>query len=192
MDAPPRSAGRAGLATWVWVAGAALWSACGDPERVPDRLFAEASESIAAGNYADGVAGMRRILDEFPESRAAGTVRDDWLYYEELLAIEAERLPVRAAEDMRILGRALEAYRMRVGRYPANLEALLPHELDDVPVDPWGRAYLYHLASRTYVVQTLGRDGAEGGTGEDRDMRLANGVLHNAPRVRPPREAPTP
>ena len=175
--------------TWLWVVCAAAWSACTDPERVPDQIFAEASASIASGNYVEGVAGMRRILDEFPKSRAAGTVRGDWAYYEELLAIEAERLPVRAAEDLRVLGHALEAYHVRVGRYPDNLEALSPRELEHgVPVDPWGRAYRYHLSSRTYAVETLGRDGGEGGTGEDRDMRLANGVLHNAPRVRPPRE----
>src|SRR5262245_29404456 len=189
MDALHRRPKRAPLTAGLGVLCAVAWSACGDPERAPDRLFAEASQSIASGKYEEGVAGMRRILDEFPESRAARTVRDDWLYYEELLAIEAERLPVRAAEDLRILGHALERYRAREGRYPPNLEALTPRDLEQgVPVDPWGRAYLYRLPSRAYVLQTLGRDGAEGGTGEDRDMRLANGVRHNAPRVRPPRE----
>jgi hypothetical protein len=190
MDALHRYPRRAHLTAGLWVVCAAAWSACSDPERVPDRLFAEASASIESGKYVEGVAGMRRILDEFPESRAARTVRDDWLYYEELLAIEAERLPVRAAEDLRVIGRALEKYKVRVGAYPPNLESLLTRDLEQgVPVDPWGRAYLYRLASRAYVLQTLGRDGAQGGTGEDRDMRLANGVLHNAPRVRPPREA---
>jgi len=174
------------LARWLWVLLAASLGACGDPERVPNELFAEGSAHIASGDYVEGVTRMRRILDEFPESRAAGTVRGDWLYYEELLAIEAERLPVLAAEDLRVLGRALEGYKERVGRYPASLEDLSPREIEVVPLDPWGRAYHYRIASRSYAVDTLGRDGVDGGAGEDRDLRLAAGVLHNAPRVRPP------
>jgi len=189
MDVLHRDARRARLARWLWILLAAGSVSCGDPERAPNELFAEGSARIASGEYMEGVARMQRILDEFPESRAAGTVRDDWLYYEELLAIQADRLPVLAAEDLRVLGRALEAYKTRVGRYPADLEALSPRDLERVPVDPWGRSYRYRIASRSYVVETLGRDGMDGGAGEDRDMRLAAGVLHNAPRVRPPAEA---
>jgi hypothetical protein len=188
MDGLHRHARRGRLTRGVWILVAAACGACGDPERVPDQLFAEASASIASGDYAEGVAGMRRILDEFPKSRAAGTVRHDWLYYEELVAIQADRLPVLAAEDLRVLGRALESYKARVGRYPANLELLSPRDLAQVPVDPWGRAYRYRIASRSCIVETFGKDGVDGGTGEDRDMRLADGVLHNAPRARPPRE----
>ena len=39
--------------------------------------------------------------------------------------------------------------------------------------DPWGRSYLYTYApeAEVFEVSTLGRDGVEGGDGEDADIR---------------------
>jgi general secretion pathway protein G len=82
---------------------------------------------------------------------------------------------------------ALDLFLMDVGRYPTEtegLEALMeapagsagwagPY-LDEeaVPTDPWGKPYLYAstedgLRVRVY---SLGRDGTEGGEGEDADV----------------------
>jgi type II secretion system protein G len=47
---------------------------------------------------------------------------------------------------------------------------------DSVPEDPWGRPYLYekprqlHGGTAKYKLYTLGRDGTEGGSGEDADI----------------------
>lgn len=40
-------------------------------------------------------------------------------------------------------------------------------------IDPWGKPYLYELDEATgeFAVVSLGRDGAEGGSGEDEDIR---------------------
>lgn len=48
--------------------------------------------------------------------------------------------------------------------------------LQAIPVDPWGRPYRYtseevlRMEPRTYTLLTLGKDNAEGGTGEDADI----------------------
>jgi hypothetical protein len=179
-----RGAARCGLLIALCLAG------CKGAARSADDLYARGSAKIASGEYREGVALMQRILDGYPETAAAGRVRADWSYYQELLTIEAERLPVRAAEDLRHLGRAAEAYRRREGRYPPDLQALVPKDLARLPADPWGNPYSYRLDGRGYVLATLGRDGAPGGTGEDRDIRVVHGRLVNAPIVRPPREEP--
>jgi general secretion pathway protein G len=83
---------------------------------------------------------------------------------------------------------SLELYYIDTGNYPseaAGLAALVtppsgvrgwagpyidsPQALDD----PWGRAYIYKSPGETrpYEISTLGRDGREGGTGEDRDVK---------------------
>lgn len=36
--------------------------------------------------------------------------------------------------------------------------------------DPWGRAYVYAQSEALPVVRSLGRDGAQGGSGEDADL----------------------
>tara|TARA_B100000508_G_scaffold60333_1_gene47206 strand:+ start:242361 stop:242522 length:162 start_codon:yes stop_codon:yes gene_type:complete len=52
-----------------------------------------------------------------------------------------------------------------------------------VPNDPWGNPYIY--LSRTpdhFLLQSLGRDGAEGGTGEDADI-LTSTDLADTPQA---------
>jgi general secretion pathway protein G len=86
---------------------------------------------------------------------------------------------------------ALDLFLIDVGRYPTESEGLKalieapagstgwagPYLDNDevVPLDPWGNPYLYTsteggLRVRVY---SLGRDGVEGGTGEDADIGVA-------------------
>jgi general secretion pathway protein G len=83
---------------------------------------------------------------------------------------------------------ALELFHIDVGRYPTateGLESLVkvagtvpgwngPYlRKNDVPVDPWGKPYVYASPGKekAFDLLTLGRDGKEGGTGEDADIR---------------------
>lgn len=95
-----------------------------------------------------------------------------------------------ARTQMELLGVALDSYRLDNGKYPTTsqgLEALMvrpsrqpapmnwrgPYLRKAVPGDPWGKPYRYASPSRGnegYDLQSLGRDGAEGGTGEDADL----------------------
>ena len=82
---------------------------------------------------------------------------------------------------------ALELYFYDVGAYPDAEDGLAalaspphgvetwrgPYFKDEAGlIDPWGRPYLYIRADNgdAFVVTTLGRDGAEGGEGEDTDL----------------------
>ncbi|MEO1702974.1 MAG: type II secretion system major pseudopilin GspG [Pseudomonadota bacterium] len=40
----------------------------------------------------------------------------------------------------------------------------------DALVDPWGRPYRYATEGSDFVISSLGRDGQEGGSGEDADV----------------------
>lgn len=83
--------------------------------------------------------------------------------------------------------KALQAYRIDVGRYPTSaegLQALLqpgqdgarwrgPYLKGQLPLDPWGQAYLYRhpgSAGRDYDLLSQGRDRAPGGSGDDADI----------------------
>ncbi|MEM8627569.1 MAG: type II secretion system major pseudopilin GspG [Pseudomonadota bacterium] len=82
---------------------------------------------------------------------------------------------------------ALELYAIDLGGYPRPEDGLgrlvtaddgdplwLGPYLKDQEglIDPWGRDYLYTLNAQgtAFTVGTLGRDGIEGGTGEDADL----------------------
>lgn len=87
------------------------------------------------------------------------------------------------------LAGALEIFLIDVGRYPTEAEGLSvlvtpPAELvgwsgpylrrGGVPDDPWGREYVYSSSSPDeFTLSTLGRDGVEGGSGEDADVRTS-------------------
>lgn len=83
--------------------------------------------------------------------------------------------------------KALDTYRLDVGRYPTTEEglgALLaapatagakwngPYLKKGVPPDPWGRPYLYKApgAKAEYEITSLGKDGQPGGAGDSADI----------------------
>ncbi|MGC4396500.1 type II secretion system major pseudopilin GspG [Hydrogenophaga sp. T2] len=95
-----------------------------------------------------------------------------------------------AKAQMVALEKALEQYRLDVGRYPTveqGLDALStpppgvarwqgPYLKGTVPMDPWDRGYIYRPAASLQDVEivSLGADGKAGGSGEDRDIALSD------------------
>jgi general secretion pathway protein G len=84
------------------------------------------------------------------------------------------------------LEKALDQYRLDVGRYPTTDEGLDslfvkpnneekwqgPYLKKAVPMDPWGRPYVYKSPGdhSELDLSTLGADGQPGGTGENADV----------------------
>ncbi|MDX1401818.1 MAG: type II secretion system major pseudopilin GspG [Kiloniellales bacterium] len=91
-----------------------------------------------------------------------------------------------AAVQIERLGTVLDLYRLDVGRYPSEEDALgalmtRPPEAkgwngpylkkSEMLLDPWGRQFVYRHPGEhgDYDLVSLGADGQEGGEGEDRD-----------------------
>jgi general secretion pathway protein G len=84
------------------------------------------------------------------------------------------------------LQKALDQYRIDVGRYPATEQGLValtqrpagesrwagPYLVKAAPQDPWGRAYLYRAPGEhgDFDLWSLGRDGQPGGEGDSADV----------------------
>ncbi|HNT38917.1 MAG TPA: type II secretion system major pseudopilin GspG [Rubrivivax sp.] len=84
------------------------------------------------------------------------------------------------------LDKALELFKLDVGRFPSSeegLQALVskpasvasgwagPYLKGSLPSDPWGKPYEYKLEGGAVLIQSLGADGAPGGDGENADLR---------------------
>ena len=82
--------------------------------------------------------------------------------------------------------KALDAYRLDVGKYPTTEQGLAalvtrpanepkwqgPYLRKDVPPDPWGKPYAYKApgARADYDIVSLGKDGQPGGEGDAADI----------------------
>lgn len=88
------------------------------------------------------------------------------------------------------IAKALDMYRIDVGRYPSTEQGLValtaapanepkwhgPYLQKAVPNDPWGRPYGYKSPGDTgeFDLVSLGKDGAPGGTDENADINYNN------------------
>lgn len=91
-----------------------------------------------------------------------------------------------AMAQINALEKALDQYRLDVGRYPTTEQGLTalvskpqnepkwqgPYLAKAVPLDPWGRAYQYKAPGEKaeYDLVSFGRDGQPGGTGDGADI----------------------
>ena len=87
-----------------------------------------------------------------------------------------------AKAQMQMFETSLDTYYLDVGDYPANLEELRnsskpgwdgPYIRKEIPLDPWGNQYQLRVPGSEgspYVLMSLGKDGREGGDGENQDI----------------------
>jgi general secretion pathway protein G len=84
------------------------------------------------------------------------------------------------------LGKALDHFRLDIGRYPSTEEGLAvlitrpadqpkwdgPYLTKNVPLDPWGNPYIYKYPGEhgEYDLISTGKDGQPGGEGEAADI----------------------
>jgi general secretion pathway protein G len=104
-----------------------------------------------------------------------------------------------AKSQIEIFTLALDAYRIDNDSYPTSDQGLAalrvrptagaaphnwrgPYLRKGVPLDPWGRPYVYVAPgvenSTSYDLYTLGRDGKPGGSDEDADITSWGGPVH--------------
>jgi general secretion pathway protein G len=84
----------------------------------------------------------------------------------------------RVHADVALIDAALQKYHADHGAYPEEnqtLEVLVPQYLPELPVDPWGRAYIYENNGKKPLVITFGSDGERGGTGDEQDHHQLDG-----------------
>lgn len=103
-----------------------------------------------------------------------------------------------ARSQIEIFSLALDSYRLDNDTYPTTEQGLSalrsipqagshprnwrgPYLRKEVPIDPWGRPYVYSAPGKanpaSYDCYTLGRDGKVGGEGEDADITSWGGAV---------------
>jgi len=91
-----------------------------------------------------------------------------------------------AKAQIEAFGKALDQYRLDVGRYPTTEQGLAvlfskpesekkwngPYLNKEVPADPWGAPYRYRSPGPKgeYEILSYGKDGLPGGTGDAADL----------------------
>ena len=105
------------------------------------------------------------------------------------LLTQSEEAKVKAADaQVKMLRGSLLTYRLDVGQFPSTTEGLAalnaapnealaywrgPYLDDEVPLDPWRKAYVYEFPAETrhgFALYSLGADSAPGGEGTNADI----------------------
>jgi general secretion pathway protein G len=93
-----------------------------------------------------------------------------------------------ARSQVEAFARAVSTYRLDVGNFPTTEESLLalmskpstaakwngPYLDKTIPLDPWGRPYLYRSPGThggDFEIESLGKDGQPGGAGDNADVK---------------------
>ena len=96
-------------------------------------------------------------------------------YFGRLALSEAEYL---AQVRLALLAMALEQFRLGNGRLPANLLALVPTYIEEVPADPFGgQPVRYRIERPGYVLYSIGRNEADDGGTETEDEETGDIVF---------------
>ena len=103
-----------------------------------------------------------------------------------------------AKSQIELLSLALNSYRLDNDVFPSSDQGLAalrtapvsgevprnwkgPYLTRVVPMDPWGRPYVYvcpgRVSAQSFDLYSLGRDGREGGEGEDADITSWGGAV---------------
>ncbi len=96
----------------------------------------------------------------------------------------------KAKIDIRHIESALALFKIDTGRFPTTSEGLAvlvsdpgikgydnDGYLDKAPLDPWGNKYIYispGVRGKDYDLESYGKDGENGGTGDDVDIESWN------------------
>jgi general secretion pathway protein G len=96
----------------------------------------------------------------------------------------------KAVAEIRIMQSALAMFKTDTGRFPTTAEGLpalvtdpgvsgydKEGYLERVPTDPWGNKYIYicpGIRGKDYDLVSLGKDGEDGGSGDDADIESWN------------------
>lgn len=79
-----------------------------------------------------------------------------------------------AMEEIRRMEGFFKVYHQTMGRFPEEEEGFTPliqgKVIQSVPVDPWGRPYVYLFNNERTGVVSYGADGKPGGQGDDTDI----------------------
>jgi general secretion pathway protein G len=87
-----------------------------------------------------------------------------------------------AAAQMQMFETAIDTFRLDIGMVPSSLEELRssnnlswdgPYLPKAIPLDPWGKSYIYTVPGENnmpYSIKSFGLDGQEGGEGENADV----------------------
>lgn len=125
-------------------------SSCGRDERHAERLWRQAIERVEKGDTPGAVARLQKLIDQYPDSEVAARAREQIVVYRGLVNA-VESYPIRRSRELMVqIARAIESFRRENGKAPAALSDLVPAKLAEIPADPWGHAFVYEPAGRSY------------------------------------------
>ncbi len=155
--------------------------ACASDEVKAQRMGQQAVTAVEAQELEAAIELYRGMIARYPHTEAALHAQQRITFLSGL-SNSVRSFPSRTARELMVAtARAVQRYRYSKGRYPDNLDALMPKMLDEAPIDPWGRPLNYERLKNGYRLSCLGGDGRRGGEGVATDFVVVNGNFVSDP-----------
>ena len=155
--------------------------ACASDETKAQRMTKKAVAAVEAQQLDEAIALYREAIARYPQTAAAMQAKGQITFLSGL-AHSVSSFPSRTARELMVeTARAVQRYRYSKGRYPDNLDDLMPRMLNEAPIDPWGTPLNYERLKNGYRLSCLGGDGRRGGEGVATDFVVVNGNFVSDP-----------
>ena len=155
--------------------------ACASDETKAQRITQQAVAAVEAQQLDEAIALYRDVIARYPGTETAMHAQERITFLSGL-AHSVSSFPSRTARELMVTtARAVQRYRYRKGRYPDNLDDLMPKMLGQSPIDPWGRPLTYERLKNGYRLSCLGGDGRREGEGIATDFVVVNGNFVSDP-----------
>jgi len=155
--------------------------ACANDEVKAQRLERKAVAAVEGEQFDEAIALYRDVIARYPATEIAMNA-EERIRFLSGLSHSVSSFPSRTARELMVsTARAVQSYRWRRGRYPDNLDDLMPKMLEEAPIDPWGRPLIYERLKNGYRLSCLGGDGRRGGEGIATDFVVVNGNFVSDP-----------
>jgi len=142
-----------------------------------DLILGEAHKASMNGDYQLASSLLEEIINKYPNTSAANIAAEEFDTFKNFAIRAKEEKPREVIDKIKQVARAVELYNHQKGKFPKNLDVLIPKYLPTRPYDSWDNLILYKKTKKGYMIACFGKDGVPGGNGNSKDFFLQNGKI---------------
>lgn len=142
-----------------------------------DIILEEAHKASMEGDYQLASGLLEEIINKYPNTAAANIAAEEYDTFKNFAQRSKEERTREIVDKIKHVARAVELYNHQKGGFPESLDVLIPKYIPSRAYDMWDNLILYKKMGKGYAIGSFGKDGIPGGSGNNKDIFLQNGII---------------